>query len=223
MKKNKIYLIVIILFIGCKNNHKKDSFDFSGKSFTLYMKNSKGEEVFDFQDSTYSILGINSNLNVLRLNNAENWKISYYENTPFLTFDYNSLGIKKINDSTYCLYPINNINDSIVMRFRKPKWNRNMLNGRWEERNYNKEEGFNPYYEINDSTISHSQYIPNSTKILVNNTNEIIEIGNYIGRSEYSWQIRNVNDTLMLIDKLILDSTSTNIQWTKNIELIKKR
>jgi hypothetical protein len=223
MEKNLFYLIIIILFIGCTNHNKKDDFAFSGKSFTLYLKNSKGEEIIEFQDSTYSTLGINSNLNIGSLSNPESWKISYYENTPFLTFNHNSLGIKKINDSTYCMYPINNINDSIIMRSRKSKWNRNILNGKWEERNNNKGEETNHYYELNDSTISHSLYLPNTTKILVNNTNEIIEIGNYIGRSEYAWLIKNINDSLMVIDKLILDSTSNNIEWTKNIELVKKR
>ncbi len=124
MNQTKICLLLILTILSCKEKSKGTDFDLSGKSFTIYFKESSEENIMDFQDSTYVYLGINSNHTVQR--NPETWKLTYYENVPFLTFHYNSLGIKKFNDTTYCLYPIGNLTDSTVMHLRKPKWNRDM-------------------------------------------------------------------------------------------------
>ncbi len=50
-----------------------------------------------------------------------------------------------------------------------------------------------------------------------------MELGIDINYPEFNWIIKNVNDSIMIIDRLVRSKDSNGLEWVENIELIKKR
>jgi len=244
MNKPIIVLLLTLTLVSCqkKSNLVIKESEFRGKTFNIHFKSEIDTMIIDFQDSTHQIFG---DLWAGKLP----WRISHYDNTNILVLDNRLIGIKKKSENSFdCTY-IGLTDQSFTMSERKSKWNKELIYGIWLKKEDEKEfdnskndsiqrpplppapEGFSekdfkwpPYYIItNDSIKFYSSYSVNESSIDINNTTEFISMklnhSPLIG-IEWIWKIKNLNDSLMVLEKEITENGSILYKYQT---LIKKR
>jgi hypothetical protein len=238
MKILKVF-ILLILFTSCNKTDKrnKSNFELVGKTFSIYSEQGDETDIIDFQDSTFNILG-KSHIN--------NWKLSYYENIPFLTFERTVSGIKKVNDSVFSLHRIGYPNDSITMTLLNLKYEKTLLYGTWVEEKYigtdssdfppppieKLKTNWPPTYRISKNKIEFDYYQKTESEIKISNNGEFISMNLnnpiFYNHEEKQWRVRFLSDSIMIIDKdLMIPHHSKMYEQTSfqegGIKLIKKR
>ena len=247
MNKPIIILLLILTIVSCgkKTESKIDKIEFQNKTFNLISESEPDTLFIEFQDSTHQIFG---NLWQEKIP----WRISNYNSSNFLVLDNRVIGIKKLSEGRFdCTY-IGLRDNSFELGERKPKWNKELLNGTWVEKElfeYHSNDsipkpphipappGFSesdlqypPLYKINGDSI-HLAYAYHKSKSLleINNTGEFVKmhLENFdlgLGVKESLWRIKFLSDSLMIIDK----TGENTLEFGKekklnNIKLIKKR
>jgi len=208
----------------------------SGKTFNLTSPSDKETAILELRDSTGLFLYDHSEFK---------WDIITYENSYILNFDFfggeSNMGIKQINDSMFICKPLKVNSEEITFTIRKPRWKKSDIYGKWiEEKDiilikdsitpppysiHLHESGFKwpPYYEINSEFIRNIYLSKHKSRIKINNTNEFLtlKLYNNYGKSESFWYIKELNDSIMIVDKKIKEVSSS--MWEENIKYIKKR
>ncbi len=235
-----IYLVLVIISILSCSKKKMTVSDFKdklvGNTFSLTSPLDKETTILELKDSTGLFLYDHSEFK---------WNLVKYDDSFILNFDFfggeSNMGIKQINDSTFICKPLKVNSEEITFTVRKPKWKKSDIYGKWiEERDYFLikdstptpplplhlyESGFKwpPYYEINPDHISNIYLSRYKSKIKINNTNEFLtlKLSDNYGNSESFWYIKELNDSVMVVDKKIKKESSS--MWEENIKYIKKR
>ncbi|MBR9847599.1 MAG: hypothetical protein GYB35_16525 [Algicola sp.] len=233
MQNSKIYIILLIIFISCKKTDIRNNLDFeiAGNTYSFQSNLNDEIDIIDFQDSTLNILG-KSQIN--------SWKLSYYENIPFLTFERAVSGIKKVNDSVYNLHPVGYPNDTIKMTLLKPKWKKEMIYGTWIEERFlgtdssdfppppilDVKTNWPPSYLISKEKIVHDFYTKTESKIRISNNGEFISMNLIEPMSteykEKSWRITYLSDSLLIVNRKI-QTNSNSYLMNEDAKFIKKR
>ncbi len=237
MKKTTIILLLFLAIVSCnkRNDLIISKSDIAGKTFDINVVKENATDIIEFKDSTYFILG---------RNHSNHWDLSFYENIPFLNFERNVAGIKKVNDSVYRILRIGHPEDYIIMTIRNPKWKKEQLYGIWIEDKYvgtdstdfppppippdNNNWNWPPSYKISENKIKLDLYGQFESDIEINNSGEFIKMdlknSAGLGLRENSWRIKYLSDSLMIIDKRVDDILKSHgEEKLTDIKLIKKR
>lgn len=234
MNKLLIFSFLILILNSCENRKELNvlEVDLIGKTFNVKLPKENETEIIEFKDSTYLFFDENY---------TNTWKLSYYENIPFLDFGRTVVGIKKVNDSVLRFYRIGFPEDSITLTTRKAKWKKEQLYGTWIEEKYfgadstdfpphpidNVKYNWPPNYQISEDKIKLNFYNKFESEIEINNTAEFIQMDlkNNIGFGikEEQWQIKFLSDSIMIVDKIIYTNLlSHGEKKVIEVKLIKK-
>ncbi|MDC3388798.1 hypothetical protein OAX11_04750, partial [Flavobacteriaceae bacterium] len=235
-----IYLLIIILLTFSCTKKKITVYDFKnklkGNTFSLTSSIDKETVILELKDTTGLFLYDHSEFK---------WDLVKFEDSFILNFVFSgresNIGIKQINDSTFLCKQLKANAEEITFTIKKPQWKKSDIYGKWiEEKDYSLikdsipppplplhlyESDFKwpPYYEINSDHISNIYLSRHKSKIKINNTNEFLtlKLSDNYGNSESFWFIKELNDSVMIVDKKIKKESSS--MWVENIKYIKKR
>ena len=245
MNKPIIILLLISSLFSCKKNVERIDIanELRGNTFNMTSIGEKDTLTIEFKDSTYTVFEY-SDKNLP-------WRVATFDNNAFLVFDRRVIAIKQKDKNSFKGLFIAEEDYEIILEKRQTQWNKELLNGIWiEEKNYDlylndsiskppppsappgvSESDFQypPFYEIKGDTISATyHYQVSKSKIDVSNSTEFLTMklrSNY-DRMEEMWKIKELNDSIMIIDRTIeKENKKFNFLTTteENIKLIKKR
>ena len=246
MNKPTIILLLILTIVSCgkKSEPSIHENQFQNKTFSAFSELEQDTLYIEFQDSTHNIIG---DLYQEKIP----WKITRYENADFLVLYNRVYGIKKTNNDGFeCTY-IGVNNYPLKMVERKTILNKELLQGLWVEKELyeyysndsipkppripappdfsEKDYQMPPLYEIKTDTISVTyDYYQSQSIMHISNSAEFITmyLKSDFDKIEEMWKIKKLTDSIMIIDKIIIDKNGSLGSTTKtieNIELIKKR
>jgi len=236
MRLKLIYCIfILILSLSCSKdeNHRITESTFKDKTFTVYFESPKGSVIIEFSDSTYQ--------QVNRIRDTYKWNITNYNNSTFLVLKNSTIGIKRINDSTFECVNLSYEGIEFEMTLNKLKWSKEKLYGKWVEDIYYKttEDFFPPppapipkkcswppFYEISENKIVSNHYIINESEYDINNSNEYIfmKLRNHSLGKVLEWKIKKVTDSTLTISRLIdrkYKGYGATNEFSEEIKLIK--
>ncbi len=153
------------------------------------------------------------------------------------------MGIKKTKTDFYEGLMIGEKDYKVKMIRRKKNWNREMLYGKWIQDKYknqtketapptpplitNTDFEWPPYYEISEDKIKLSSFEISESQIKINNSGEFIlmELLNPIDGIEKKWRIKELTDTTMVINRMIMSGRKFEFmdKYSGDIKLTKKR
>ncbi len=205
-----------------------------GKTFNLIEKSKNDTLTFEFKDSTYYVFEFGDG-NIP-------WRISHYDSSNFLVLDNRVIGIKQVKENQFeCTYIGLSESDFVMIKKDSP-WNKDKLYGEWIEEKYfgtklsdlppapnslmDSVTDWPPYYKITESSITNNLYKKTTSELEINNSNEflLMKLMNPLtDGNEYSWRIKKLNDSIMIIDRERQKYFDSYADMEYNIKLIKKR
>jgi hypothetical protein len=237
MNKSIIFLLIILIFVSCKQKSENVNIndELKWKTFDLIAESEKDTLIIDFRDSTYQMFQ--------HQEKELPFRISKFDNSNYLVLDRGIMAIKKSGTDFYEGLFLGETDYKVKMVRRNKNWNKEMLYGKWiEEKYWNtkkenlpppppplSESGYDwpPYYQIDKNKITLNLFKVSESNIDINNSAEFInmELNNPIIGIEEKWRIKELNDSIMIINKLIETGTKFEFmnKYSEDIKLIKKR
>jgi hypothetical protein len=237
MSKSITFLLIILIFVNCQKKPENVNIndELKWKTFDLIAESEKDTLIIDFRDSTYQMFQ--------HQEKELSYRISKFNNSNYLVLDRGIIAIKKSETDFYEGLFLGEIDYKVKMVRRKNAWNKAMLYGKWIEEKYLNtpkeslppppsalpESGYDwpPYYKIDKNKITLNLFQVSESNIEINNSAEFIvmELNNQIVGIEEKWRIKELNDSIMIINKIIRSGTKFEFmnKYSDNIKLIKKR
>ena len=245
MNKPTLILLLILTLFSCQKNIERIDIanELRGNTFDMTSKSDKDTLTIEFKDSTYSVFEY-SDRNLP-------WRITNFDNTQILVLELRTMAIKKLDKNTFNGLLIGVEDYEITLKKRKPKWNKDFLIGKWVEKesdDYYSNDSIlkspplppppdfteadfqaQPIYEISDDSISlKTDYFTFNSEIDLNNSYEYLnlKLKTDLEKIDIMWEIKELTENSMIIDKSVIEKDGSMISTTKtieNIELIKKR
>lgn len=229
------YAIIFPLFFNCNHDSKHliTESTFKNKTFVSYYETEKDSLIIEFTDTTYQYINYSKE--------KRNWRITNYNDSDFLILDKIAIGIEQLNDSVFKCHNVSHNDIKFEMILKNPKWSEEKLYGKWVEDIYlEKSEDFfppspppipekydwPPYYEISEDKITNNHYNINESKYELNNSNEYLftNLRSHIYNKEIKWRIKSVNDSVMIINRMIEKSNykfEFQNTFSKDVKLIR--
>lgn len=245
---------MISLIFSCQKNVDQIDIvsELKGNTFDIISNEEKDTLTIEFKDSIYSVISTNTYFEEIYRKSP--WRITTLSGNRFLVLDSKTIAIKQRGKNTFDGILIGEKNYEITFKKRKPKWDKNFIVGQWVEKelyDYRKNDSipkpplippppppknlimndFNeqPVYEIKSDSINVKYgYSKSKSAIDINSSVQYIkmEVKSDWEIIEHLWKIKKLNDSIMIIDKIISDKNneyfSYDIKTLENIELIKK-
>ncbi|WP_299782711.1 hypothetical protein [uncultured Formosa sp.] len=245
MNKPTIFLLLILTLFSCQKNIERIDIanELRGNTFDMTSKSDKDTLTIELKDSTYSVFEY-SDRNLP-------WRTTNFDNTQILVLELRTMAIKQLDENTFNGLLIGVEDYEITLKKRNPKWNKDLLIGKWVEKEsadyYSNnsipkppplppppdftEADFQaqPIYKISEDSISlKTNYFTFNSEIDINSSNEYLTMKLYTNliNIDIMWQIKELTENYMIIDKSVIEKEGSMISTTKtieNIELIKKR
>jgi hypothetical protein len=220
MNKPTIFLLLFLLIVSCQK--KKDKIDFknklSGKSFED-INNPYFPRDFEFKDSTYIAYQFKRS--------HGNYKLIEKEDSTFIVID-NQLGYisENIDENFDFLIIGKTIGDTLRLKQKKPKWNKEKIYGEWILKSKKKsEQNSEISYLLEPNKISYSRNgLKIESKIDISKTHDYVnmELVHSDKKTECLWRIISITKNKMIIDKSTI-SGEYSFSTEDHVELIKKR
>ncbi|WP_092471273.1 hypothetical protein [Winogradskyella thalassocola] len=255
MNKSIIILFLISTIFSCQKN--VDQIDIGnelrGNTFDIISIEEKDTITIEFKDSIYSVFSTNAFFEDMYRKSP--WRITTLNSNQFLVIDSKTIAIKQRDENIFDGLLIGDKDYEITFKKRKSKWNKDFIVGQWVEKeiyDYRKNDSIlkpptvplppppknltkndlydQPVYEIKSDSINVKYgYSKSKSAIDINSSAEYIkmEVKSDWGIVEHLWKIKKLNDSIMIVDKIITDKNneyySYDIKTLENIVLIKKR
>ena len=235
MNKPTIILLLILILFGCKKEIKSIDIanELRGNTFNMISISEEDTLTIEFKDSIYSVFDYNDrNLP---------WRIATFDNTQFLVFEKRIIALKQSDDNSFDGLLIGEKDYEIKFDLRKPKWNKDLLLGKWvtKERNnfYNNDSiqksqfGLIPQpvrppnfsnkvfqkqsiYELTlDSIYVKYGYKQSKSIIDLNSSFEFLSMNVKSNDriTEQLWKIKILTDSIIIVDKIIMEKSFDNV------------
>jgi len=190
--------------------------------------------IIDFADSTYSAFQYNDY--------DRPWELKTFYNSTVLDLNGNTIVAHKLNDSIIEAY----FDGDLVIKERKPKWDKKLIFGKWIEEQYLNTDPINipppapppnvneddydypPYFLITkDSIYSDFYYKKSRSKIRISSLGEFISLSlnSKFDEVDTFWKIKSLNDSVMIVNRIFKypHDNSYHIETDWDLKLIKKR
>ncbi len=238
--------LILLTIFGCQR--KVESNDVYGQlSGNIFSMTTMGEEdtlTIEFKDSTFNIYQY--------IDGDLPWRIQSLDNIDFLVLNTMVLSIQQRDEHRFEGISIGQDDFEILFEKRNIEWNKELLEGTWIYQkhyilDYKNNEftkppvppappGFSeddfqypPRYKINaDSITVMSDYYVSTLKIDLDMANQFgtMKILSNSNEAKESWKIKELTDSILIIDRKIVEEDSNFKPFTKIIEdvkLIKER
>jgi hypothetical protein len=255
MNKPTIILLLILTLFSCKQGIERIDItnELRGNTFNMTFVAEKETLTIEFKDSTCSVFENNDRNLPWRIATFDNAEFLVIESG---LIELRTIAIKQRDENTFDGLLIGRKDYEMILEKRNPKWNKDLLIGNWVAKELNdyykndsipKSSSFftqqpppanfehkrdfqeQSLYEITlDSIYVKYGYSESKSKIDINSSFEFLtmNVKSNFNITEQVWEIKKLTDSVMIIDKTIMekdDNFSFTTKTIENIELIKKR